>query len=397
MKTEQYLRNLKKIHDPSKSAPITYIEGGTGNGKTHDGVFQANHLARLMIKYNIISNNFSVITNIQFLDDKNRSKMPKDVYFATNFEEFFKAWADIREKYTWKRPILFMVDEFQQFVHRYRSTSNETVVLDRLFRNFRKWRLSGLFITQYVGNSVPPILLLPTKHVLFKKRTLVNEYNRLNKYEFNVGNDEISFVLPVKAGRYPKMLPDVSTDTEIVTEFEGSEIDLETILSYGGRLPTGISPWTSKKMYGPTYDTYASADFSMDSYRDVEATQWMPALMKELGRSVPQDETKTIRNFFADFNADEYDNDYELIQDLSQSRRAAVFKDVAERRGVRVTQKEAANAYGLESRNAVSNAKRRMQDEGVLEKYVEAFIGVTGLEECQFPRNNVTGGAGAKA
>lgn len=306
-----YDQLLKKIYDTEHHGAINYLVGGKGTGKTHEAVYHMHHLVKNL--------GYAVITNVQFLDDDGELDMPEDVYFAKDFKTMWQHVREIREE-DYSKPILICIDEFQEFVHRYRTLKEEVLAVDKWFRTFRKMRFSGLFITQNIFATVPRNLLIPTDYIILKKKSMTNEFNRKHKSTPPQGDgdywnyQELSFIMQVQEGYYTLTYPDGTLDYQPIKDFKDHEL---TVIDTDGLLQTGQTEWTEE-----WFSTYGSAVFELGEVNGTPGKEWVPALTSKLGETTPKETPEAIKEFFEDFKKKEEKIDWkDVLEFLDQEER----------------------------------------------------------------------------
>ena len=323
---------LPYLYDTDQHGAINWMSGGKGNGKTHEAVVHARGLTKF--------HDYAVITNIQFINESGQKSFPENVYFATDLIEFWEAFAEIREEDPY-RSILVIIDEFQNVAHRYRSTDPVVLAVDKWLRTFRKNILSSLFITQNIHPTVPKLLLLPTEHIIFKRKNLINEFN--SRAEFTppyYGFQELSFLLDVKGSLYTLRYPDGSSKRKPITQIKDHEFTLDDM---GAWLPSFDVKWTVEGAEGVTYSTYGSAHFSRGELYGVDASEWLPDLMAALGRATPVQKPKVIREFFEEYEQLDYvDRSYE-----NASEEAAMVRLRSEAVNDSIPYRQIGEMYGI--------------------------------------------------
>lgn len=379
--------DLVDIYETEMHGNIVFLTGPRGLGKTHTGVY---HMHKLYHDYEI---DYEFCTNIQFTDEEGKRDMPDGVHFSSDYRSIWKNIAKIREK-DYTKPILVSVDEMQEVVHRFKSTSHSSVIFDRWFRQFRKTNLTGLFITQDIYHSVPPNLLFQGDYILMKNNDLLDEFNgmirkekyrdelndgqpfgvkfykeRNGKLDTNQRGKALTFVVDISRGIYKQVYSHENMITyDSVKNFKEHQITLHDV---DGISKTQGCEWTDRTLSGKTFDTNASAVFGIYKLNDMWPKQWVKLFSKEIGRCDPADLSATIFSFFDKHERE--DISLTPFEDLSNSRKAVVIYNVARLTDrQKLTQREAASIFGV-SRSSFTQAERKW-DQYLIDKHVEKMI-----------------------
>ncbi len=291
---------LKKLFNTDQHGCVNFFSGPRGSGKTHTAVQFMHDLVK--------KHDYACITNVQFLDSEGKREMPEDVYFATDFKSMWEKIAEIRSV-DHEKPILICIDEIQELIHRYRSTSSASVIMDKFFRQFRKNKFAGLFISQNIYPSIPTNLLYSANYIILKSKRITKRLNKhLSEREKkallkanNIARSYIktydfSFAIDVQGGIFKEVDVDKNkTEKKEIKQFRDYNIKLEdSKITIGSE---GVD-WTNKAMSGPTYSTSASAVFNIRSRFNEKPKAWVLSLMSEIGECTPRELSDTIKEFF---------------------------------------------------------------------------------------------------
>jgi len=275
---------LPEIFDTQEHGSVVYLHGGKGTGKTHEAV---------NIAYWLVNEcDYAVITNIQFIDSNGEQKYPDGVYFADDFAEYWKAMADIREKDP-QKPVTVIIDEFHKTCMRLASTKVEVRMMYKWLSEIRKYISSALMITQNT-EALPSKLLWWTNWFLIKDSEMTSTYN--SEFNTRFHPRKLTFMLPVRNYKVYYYIEGFGHWASKVEKYEQDEVSLGSVddVCY-----SGITPWTDTNDKScPSYSTHGSAMWEMGEVGGEDAKNWMPKLMKKLGRTVPKRMSDAICEFF---------------------------------------------------------------------------------------------------
>lgn len=275
---------LPEIFDTQEHGSVVYLHGGKGTGKTHEAVN--------LIYWLVNECDYSIITNIQFIDKNGNQTYPEHVYFADDFIEYWKAMADIRRKNP-QRPVTVVIDEFHKTCMRLNTMSVSVRVMYKWLSEIRKYISSALLISQNM-KAIPSTLLWWSNWFFAKDSGLTSEYN--SKFNTRYHPRKLTFMLPVRNFNVYYYMPGWGYWDESVENYNQNDLNLGSMedVAY-----SGVTAWTdTKQTDSPTYSTHGSAMWEIGELGDMKPKEWMQRIMKVLGRTVPKEMPDAIDDFF---------------------------------------------------------------------------------------------------
>ncbi len=399
-------KTLETLYDADQHGAVNFLSGKRGLGKSHTGV---QHAYRLAEEYG-----YSVITNIMFIDSNYNMSIPSNVHFCQSMRGLWEAAAEIREGNP-TTPILILIDEIQEMIHRYRSTSYPSVVLDRFTRQVRKFKMSLLGITQNIHDSIPPNILRQADGILMKSNRLIDQLNRRlsakqivelkrdlrrdehdhvyidgakdrldrpfgyklwippdhpknnladDSWDYSQRGGDITFKVDISQGRFIVYFQGEARPVrKKVKEFREFDIDLRDTDDI---LPSlKACEWTRSDGQGPHYDTSASASFEVYPLGDMNPSKWTKQFFKVISGIAPSNFSQEVFSFFE--RHEEEDGKGKNFYELSASKRAAIMSEA-----LNIPYSQAAATFDI-SKQAAHSAHQKMDVEE-LDKHVENFL-----------------------
>lgn len=405
---------IGSIYDAEHHGNINFTVGPRGLGKTHDEVCSSY---KLFQKYDIEE----LFTNIMFKGNTDNV----GIYFGSSIRDMWKNIAKLRMKDPYKK-IKVSIDEFQETVHRFRSTSAESVIFDRWFRQLRKQSVTANMITQNTYSSIPINLLYQGDHIFIKSNDLLDEFNNTlefkqlaelnslykdpdrfpekwekwlhprklqaleddprfglrfwrppqdpknkkeyNKWDYSERGKALSFYVDISNDIFKQVYPDGMMQWKDIKQFKEYKITLSDVQ---GVLETTTTPWTDMDEPGPTYNTNAYASFNIFPLNGESPTKWVPQFMREVGGVDQENLPQVVLDFFEKHERE--DISLTPFEDLSDSRKAIIIYEVSQRtKRDSITKKDAAAIFGVTS-SAVRHADAKW-DEYIKEKHIEKFL-----------------------
>lgn len=412
---------IGSMYDVIFHGNVNFTVGPRGQGKTHEVV---RHAYVLKEKYDI--DHF--ITNIMWDGDLDG----KPIYFVTSFKDLWKKIAEIRMDSP-QENIMVMIDEFQETVHRFRSTSSSSVIFDRWFRQLRKQNITANMITQNTYSSIPVNILYQGDYIFMKKKEMVDELNNMLELEqlrelndrrelpkswnkwlhpskvADLENDPrfgIRFWKPPEhpqnqkpqgvwdkdgRGKALTFCVDISQDIYDKVSVEKQDISQEDIREFREYkitlhdvdqiIKSDSCPWTDPEEPGPTYNTNAHATFYIFPLADMKPQEWVPQFMKAIGSCDTEDAPQIILDFFKEHES-ESGLSLTPFEELSDSRKAVLIYEISRLTdGESLSMRQAAGVYGL-SKSSIRKAKERW-DDYLMEEHIDAIVNDSGSGQDQ--------------
>ncbi len=155
------------IFDAESHGNINFTVGPRGLGKTHDDVCY-----NFELKKDWDLNKF--FTNEMY--DYGRDLTKVGLHHGRTFRDLWKTIAKIREENPYEK-VKVGIDEAQETLHRFRSTSAASVIFDRWLRQLRKQSITVNMITQNTYSSIPINILYQGDNILIKSNDLLDDIN----------------------------------------------------------------------------------------------------------------------------------------------------------------------------------------------------------------------------
>ncbi|MFW6141968.1 MAG: hypothetical protein ACOC53_05350 [Candidatus Saliniplasma sp.] len=351
------------IFEADQHGNIVFSVGPRGLGKTHDDVCYNYDLTQ---RWNINH----VFTNEMFKGELEKTPLNT----GRSFRDLWTTIADIRMDDPFAK-IKVGIDEFQETVHRFRSTSAASVIIDKWVRQLRKQSITCNFMTQNTYSSIPINILYQGDYIIVKNNDLLDEFNSTlsfrqlaelndlykdpdrfpeeweywlnpkqlealeddprfgvrfwrppqdpknkkegNKWDYFGRGKALSFVVDISIDLFKQIDPDTEeTYYKDLKQFKEYKITLSDV--QGVRQCT-TCPWTEVNQPGPTFNTNAYASFNIFPLEGKSPVKWVPEFMRQIGGVDQEDLPQVVLDFFE--KGGEEDSRYSL-EDFSKSQLA---------------------------------------------------------------------------